>query len=83
MARALLNRGPVTIDDVIACLEQIKALVSGRQFALALALTEKLEARIANAEEGDEPVGEVVRDLLRTSKQMTEACVRLQKLTVH
>lgn len=76
-------RGPVTVDDVIACLEQIKLLVSGRQFALALALTEKLEARITSPEDGDEPVGEVVRDLLRTSKQMTEACVRLQKLTVH
>ena len=73
----------MTIDDVVACLEQIKGLVAGRQFALALALTEKLETRLSAPEDGDEPVGDIVRDLLRTSRRMTEACVKLQKLTVH
>jgi hypothetical protein len=73
----------VSIDDVIAYLEQIKGLVAGRQFDLALAVTEKLEARLDTPEDGDEPVSTVVRDLLRTSRQMTEACVKLQKLTVH
>ena len=73
----------MTIDDVILCLEQIKTLVSGKQFDLALSLTEKLEARLAAPEPDDDTITPVVRDLLKTSRQMTEACVKLQKLTVH
>lgn len=73
----------MNIDDVIACLEQIKALVTSKQFDLALSLTEKLEARLANPEPEDEPITPIVRDLLGTSRQMTEACVQLQRLTVH
>ncbi len=73
----------MTIDDVISCLEQIKALVMSKQFDLALSLTEKLEQRLGQPEDGDEKITPVVRDLLQTSRRMTEACVKLQKLTVH
>ena len=73
----------VTIDDVIACLEQIKTLVMSKQFDLALSLTEKLEARLSHPEPDDEPITPIVKDLLTTSRQMTEACVQLQRLTVH
>jgi hypothetical protein len=73
----------VNIDDVIACLEQIKALVTSKQFDLALNLTEKLEFRLTHPEPEDEPITPIVRDLLTTSRQMTEACVQLQRLTVH
>lgn len=79
----MLSVRPVTIDDVIACLEQIKGLVTSKQFDLALSLTEKLQTRLANPEPEDEPITPVVRALLNTSRQMTEACVQLAKLTVH
>ena len=83
LERAVLKASPVTIDDVIACLEQIKALVTSKQFDLALALTEKLEARLQRPEPEDEPITPIVRELLGTSRQMTAACAQLQRLTVH
>lgn len=73
----------MTTDDIVALVEDIKALVLERRYELALALTTKLEEQMAEVPLDDPAIPPAVRDLVKASRQLTESLITLRGLQVH
>jgi hypothetical protein len=71
------------LSDLEAAVEEIAGLIRDRRWDLALALTEQLEARVADAPIDAPPFPPAVRDLLAASKQLTQSLVALRNNHVH
>jgi hypothetical protein len=71
------------LADLEAAVEEIAGLIRDRRWELALALTEQLEARIADAPLDAPPLPPAVRDLLAASKQLTASLITLRNSHVH
>lgn len=73
----------MSFDELQDEVERIGALVRERRFELALALTEQLQARIADIPRSDPTITPPVRDLIEASRQLTESLIALRGLQVH